>query len=89
MAHRCLQGLVKEVQLLADALLPLSSNDSGLLPGFRRGRLVWGAPLSSGFPPLLVMAIAARRVDRPQIFEIELGGGLQLVGQSRSFEVLW
>jgi hypothetical protein len=56
-------------------------------PGLRRGRLVWAIPCQAVFPPRLVAAVAARRVDCLQLFEIELGDGLQLVGQSRSFEV--
>jgi hypothetical protein len=57
-------------------------------PGLRRGRLVWGLFVSSGFFSLSIAAVTARRVDRPQLLEIELSDGLQLVGQSRSFEVV-
>ena len=39
--------------------------------------------LSSSVP-----AVAARRVDRLELLEIELGNCLELVGQSRSFEVV-
>jgi hypothetical protein len=39
--------------------------------------------LSSSVP-----AVAARRVDRVELLEIELGNCLELVGQSRSFEVV-
>ena len=36
-----------------------------------------------------VSAIAARRVDRVEFLEIEVGDCLELVDQSRSFEVVW
>jgi len=39
--------------------------------------------LSSSVP-----AVAARRVDRLELLEIELGDCLEFVGQSRSFEVV-
>jgi hypothetical protein len=39
--------------------------------------------LSSAVP-----AVAARRVDRLELLEIERGNLLELVGQSRSFEVV-
>ena len=48
-----------------------------------------GLLMSSGFPPLSVAALAAWRVDRPQLLKIKLGDGLKLVSQSRSFEVIW
>ena len=52
------------------------------------GAGLYGAPACQAvFPPLSVAPIAARQVDRLQLFEIELGDRLQLVGQSRSFEV--
>jgi hypothetical protein len=35
-----------------------------------------------------VPTVAARRVDRLELLEIELGNCLELVGQSRSFEVV-
>jgi hypothetical protein len=35
-----------------------------------------------------VSAVAARRVDRPEFLEIEFGDRLELVGQSRTFEVV-
>jgi hypothetical protein len=65
-------------------------NDIPILfaPRFREGRLVWGLFVSSGFFSLSIAAVTARRVDRPQLLEIELSDGLQLVGQSRSFEVV-
>ena len=39
--------------------------------------------LSSSVP-----AVAARRVDRVELLEIELGNSLELDGQSRSFEIV-
>jgi hypothetical protein len=36
-----------------------------------------------------VAAVAARRLDRLKVLEVELDHGLQLVGQARSFEVVW
>jgi hypothetical protein len=39
-----------------------------------------------GEPPVSVAAIAARRVDRLQLLEVELGNGVQLRRQPRSFE---
>src|SRR5580693_6223636 len=47
-----------------------------------------GLFLSSGFSRRSVAAVAARRVGGPQLLEVELGDGLQLVGQSRCFEVV-
>jgi hypothetical protein len=38
-------------------------------------------------PPLSVAAVAARRVDRLQLFEVDLGNRLQLLGQPRYFEI--
>jgi hypothetical protein len=35
-----------------------------------------------------VSAVAARRVDRLEFLEIEFGDRLELVGQSRTFEVV-
>jgi hypothetical protein len=49
------------------------------------GQTCMGLFVSSDFSSLSVAAVAARRVDRPYLLEIEFGDGLQLVGQSRSF----
>src|SRR6266436_3695594 len=38
-------------------------------------------------PCVSVAAVTARRIDRLQLLEIELGNRLQLVGEQRSFEV--
>jgi hypothetical protein len=38
-------------------------------------------------PPLSVAAVAARRVDRLQLFEVDLGNRLQILGQPRYFEI--
>ena len=57
----------------------------GLLARFLE--LVWGLLVSSGFFLQSVPAIAARRVDRLELLEVEVGDRLELVGQPRSFEV--
>ena len=45
-----------------------------------------GAGGTGSGPPVSVAAVAARWVDRLQLLEIELGNGLQLLGEPRSFE---
>ena len=46
-----------------------------------RGKLVWGLSCQAISPPLSVAPVAARRLDRLKLLEVEFGDGLQLVCQ--------
>ena len=51
-------------------------------PGLHRGRLVWGFSCQAVSSSVSVAAVAAWRLDRLQLLEIEFSDCLQLVGQS-------
>src|SRR2546428_13649535 len=57
-------------------------------PAFAGAGLYGAFDVKRFFPPLSVAAVAAWRIDRLQLLEIELSDGLKLVSQSRSFEVI-
>src|SRR5271165_2257206 len=68
---------------------PGTPGSKRLPPVQARGRLVWGFDCQVAF--LLgqsVAAVAAWGLDRLKLLEVEFGDSLQLVGQSRSFEVV-
>ena len=59
-----------------------------MTPAFAGAGLYGAFDVKRFFPPLSVAAVAAWRIDRLQLREIELSDGLKLVSQSRSFEVI-
>src|ERR1700751_5852028 len=68
-------------EVMAGNGVALDIADAAFVPGLRRGRLVWGFSCQAIFPPLSVGAVAARRLDRLKLLEVEFGDGLPLVWQ--------